>query len=782
MAVRCLRVLFTLLVMSILSIGPAGAQSGDTPAADSGDIAAGAAEAQLPPEAQALLDVLRNPEARDALIARLEAVAAPQTAGEAAAETVDEVLPGTTTENASFGRRVAVLTQDIATTVTGELQQSWSRLQRSGSIFTSLSGRELDVLFEALTQLAAIIVATVVVFTALRMLARPIYGRMGARADGAPLLRTVLLYAGSAVMDVLIVVIAWLAGYAIATLVLGDFGQVGIRQALYLNAFLLVEMAKVGVRLLFSPATEKLRILPLADGAARYLSGRINIILSVLGYGQLLVIPILNQNVSFAAGRSVSAILALAVLIYLVGLVLHKRQAVTEWLLGDEEAKPKRNSLKTLARSWHLFALAYLLVMFFIVMTQPGPQVFTAIFNSFKVAGVIVLGIIVSNAMTKAIKSGFSLPSGLHQRLPLLEVRLNQFVRRALTALRVVIVIAVALIAADLLGFLDVGGWFETDLGLRASGMVVSVTLILLGAFAVWLALSSWVDYRLNPDFGSAPSSREKTLLTLLRNAATIALVIVTLMFVLAEIGLNIGPLLASAGVLGLAIGFGAQKMVQDIITGVFIQFENAMNVGDVVTVGGTTGTVEKLTIRSVSLRDLQGSYHIIPFSSVDMVTNYMRDFAYCVADMGVAYREDVGEVKQAMFDAFEELRGDEAVGPNIIAEMEWFGLNSFGDSAIVLRSRIKTKPGAQWGVGRAYNAICKRIFDERGIEIPFPYQTITFAESKSGATQAIKIASAKASDKETQGGQEVIEGTASEPDHRETDHDLKARGSGRED
>ncbi len=781
-----IRVFLTSVFAVFLSLSPLTAQTTGSETAT--DTAADAAADALPPETQALLDVLRNPEARDALIARLEASGAEaeagSSAGEAVIDTVDSALPEAQSDAVSFGRRVAQFTQGLATTVTEKAADTWSQLGRSETIVSSLSGREIDVLLQALWQLAAIIVGTIAVYMILRRIAKPIYHRMGVRAEDATLVRTVLIYAGSALMDVLIVVVAWLAGYAIATLALGDFGQIGIRQALYLNAFLLVEMAKVGVRLLLSPATGKLRILPLGDDPAKFISRRLSAIISVLGYGQLLVIPIINQNVSYAAGRSISAILALAVLVYLVTLVLRKRRPVAEWLLGEDEEKSRRGSIRTLARSWHLFALAYLLVMFFIVMTQPGPQVFTALFNSLKVAVVVILGIVASNAMTRGAKSGFDLPQTINERLPLLERRLNQFVRRALFALRILIGLVVVLATVDLLGLVDVSGWLETDFGLNVSTTAFSVALILLASFAIWLALSSWVDYRLNPDFGSAPSSRETTLLSLLRNAATIALIIITLMFVLAEIGLNIGPLLASAGVLGLAIGFGAQKMVQDIITGVFIQFENAMNVGDVVSLGGTTGTVEKLTIRSVSLRDLQGAFHIIPFSSVDMVTNYMRDFAYFVCDMGVGYRENVAEVKDAMFDAFEELKNDPAQSGNIIADMEWFGLNSFGDSAIVLRSRIKTKPGTQWGVGRAYNAICKRIFDERDIEIPFPYRTFVMGESKEGNTQPFRITKGKpsAADESTENG-DVVEGRAEEPHALEkTDRDQHARGSGRDD
>ena len=215
-------------------------------------------------------------------------------------------------------------------------------------------------------------------------------------------------------------------------------------------------------------------------------------------------------------------------------------------------------------------------------------------------------------------------------------------------------------------------------------------------------------------------------------------------MFALSEIGIDIAPLIASAGVLGLAIGFGAQKMVQDIITGVFIQFERAINVGDVVTAGGITGVVERLTVRSVSLRDLNGIFHIVPFSSVDLVSNYTRDFSYYVVDMGVAYREDYDEVKAAMHDAFDELRSDDEFGKNILGDLEWFGLDQFGDSAVVLRCRIKTLPGQQWTTGREYNRIVKKVFDERGIEIPFPHTTLFLGEAKDGSTQTFRVASPK--------------------------------------
>ncbi|MBN8294317.1 mechanosensitive ion channel [Rhodobacter sp. NTK016B] len=399
-----------------------------------------------------------------------------------------------------------------------------------------------------------------------------------------------------------------------------------------------------------------------------------------------------------------------------------------------------RGPLGVLARNWYWPVSLYLLFMLVIVLTRPGNAAFRALVNSGQVLIVVLLGVIVSGALTRIMVRGVQLPESVTARMPLLETRLNAFVPKALFVLRLAIFVVVFAFALNAISVIDMRSWLASQIGLRLTSVLFSVAGVLLMAFILWVALTSWVDYRLNPEFGTIATARERTLLTLLRNAATIALVVITLMFVLSEIGLDIAPLLASAGVLGLAIGFGAQKMVQDIITGIFIQFENAMNVGDVVTVAGTTGVVERLTIRSVSLRDVTGAFHVIPFSSVDMVTNFAREFGYFVCDMGVAYREKTEDVKKAMFDAFEKLRTDPDYRDAIMGDLEWFGINAFGDSAVVMRARIKCVPGMQWGVGRAYNGVVKEIFDARNIEIPFPHQTLFLGESKAGETQEFKL------------------------------------------
>ncbi|EIE50624.1 MscS Mechanosensitive ion channel precursor [Citreicella sp. 357] len=724
-----------------------------------------------------LLRVIEDDASRAALIDELKA--AQTTAETPADDQVVETLAEASGQSApaeslSLSRRIAEITQAVAQDLASGLSAGWEQITRAPAVFDGFSGAETGILLEALQQLGLILVATVAVFLLLRSIGKRIYGRMGARAGESGIIRTVGLFLASGLIDALIVVVAWAIGYAIATFALGNFGQIGIRQTLYLNAFLLVELCKVAVRLILSPSAHNLRPMPVSDGAAKYLSRRLNFMVGLVGYGQLLVVPIINSNVSYSAGRAVSALVALIVVGIAIWLVLRNRKPVADWLerggrtpedvvqetrleqaeqpdppqpdartIGTPDPAPrKRGALGVLARHWHWPALLYLLVMLVLVLVQPGDVAFRSLMNSGQVLLVVILGIALSGAMTRVMVSGVQLPERINQRLPLLERRLNTFVPKALFVLRLVIFVAVVAFALNAINLIDLRGWMASQIGVDLTGTLFSVAAVLVVAFGIWVALTSWVDYRLNPEFGSVATAREKTLLSLMRNAATIALVLITLMFVLSEIGLDIAPLLASAGVLGLAIGFGAQKLVQDIITGVFIQLENAMNVGDVVALGSTSGVVERLTIRSVGLRDLTGAYHLIPFSSVDMVTNYVREFGYALCDMGVAYREDIADVKQAMLDAFDQLRSDPEQAANIMGDLEWFGINSFGDSAIVVRARIKCLPGTHWGVGRAYNGVLKEVFDARNIEIPFPHQTIYLGEAKDGTTQPFRIQS----------------------------------------
>jgi len=303
--------------------------------------------------------------------------------------------------------------------------------------------------------------------------------------------------------------------------------------------------------------------------------------------------------------------------------------------------------------------------------------------------------------------------------LPQLETRLQSFVPGVMTAIRWFVIVGVIIAIGQAWSLFNFAGWIGTEQGLEVSGSIVSAALIVLVFVVLHVVVGSWVDYRLKSSGGKGPTAREKTLLNLFRNAFTIILGVFGLMLALAQIGVNIAPLLAGAGVVGLAIGFGAQKLVQDIITGIFIQFENIMNEGDTVEVAGKSGVVEKLTIRSVTIRDMSGTVHLIPFSSVDLVSNMMRGYSFYVSEVEIAYDSDIEGAKRAMHEAFAKVMENPDFRDVILDDLDLQGLTAITPTSVTLRSRIKTLAGKQWSAGRYYSEVLMTLFAERGIDTP---------------------------------------------------------------
>jgi small conductance mechanosensitive channel len=197
----------------------------------------------------------------------------------------------------------------------------------------------------------------------------------------------------------------------------------------------------------------------------------------------------------------------------------------------------------------------------------------------------------------------------------------------------------------------------------------------------------------------------------------------------LKKINIEIGPVLAGAGIVGLAVGFGAQELVRDFITGFFILLENQIRTGDVAIINGTGGVVEKIELRTITLRDLSGVVHIFQNGKINAVSNMTKGWSAMVFDIGVAYKEDLNKVMKIMKEVADEMQKDPEFSSRILEPMEIFGLDEFGDSALVVKGRIKTRPIEQWSVGREYRKRLKEAFDENHIEIPFPHRTIYWGE-----------------------------------------------------
>lgn len=218
---------------------------------------------------------------------------------------------------------------------------------------------------------------------------------------------------------------------------------------------------------------------------------------------------------------------------------------------------------------------------------------------------------------------------------------------------------------------------------------------------------------------------RTDTLKSVASRTASVAVWTVAVVMALSEIGYNVGPLLAGAGVAGIAIGFGAQNLVRDFFAGFFLLTENQIRVGDVAVINGQGGLVEQINLRTTILRDLAGDVHIFPNGAITQLTNKTREYSFYVFDVGVAYKEDIERVMRVMEAVAAELKEDAEIGARILEPLEVFGLDKFADSAIVIKARIKTTPNQQWTVGRAFNLGLKKRFDAENIEFPFPHRTV---------------------------------------------------------
>lgn len=507
------------------------------------------------------------------------------------------------------------------------------------------------------------------------------------------------------------------------------------------NAVVIARVLVAVVRALLTPLAPRLRLFAIPDRTAAYLFvwGRRLVNISVYGYLVAQVAFLLGlPEVGFAI---LTKLVGLVVTALLFSVVLQNRQVVRDWIqsLGGERGEQYVTLdmvRDRFAEVWHILAGLYLATVYLIwALEVEGGFAFVAQATALTV--VILVG---ARLLVEVVRRGtdrlFQVSKEIRARFPAIESRANRYlwvVRRTLATL-IYLAAALAILQA---WNLDVFSLFDTAFGQQLLGRGFSIVVIGLVSLLIWEAAALLIDRLLQArdSEGSAvvQSARLRTLLPLARSATLVVILTVATLAVLSELGVNIAPLLAGAGVVGLAVGFGAQTLVKDVITGAFILFEDSIAVGDYIEVGSHSGTVEALTVRTIRLRDIHGTVHTIPFSAVDSVKNYTKDFAYHVAEIGIGYRENTDEVAALLREIGEDVRADPAFARDITAPVEINGLDRFDDSAVIIRCRLKTRPGAQWRVKREFNRRVKLKFDELGIEIPFPHTTIYFGEDREG-------------------------------------------------
>lgn len=262
--------------------------------------------------------------------------------------------------------------------------------------------------------------------------------------------------------------------------------------------------------------------------------------------------------------------------------------------------------------------------------------------------------------------------------------------------------------------------WFGT-----AVKTTFNLVFVVFMALAIWEVISIALQIVLRRAAGDN-ATRTQTILPIVRNVLFIVYAILFALMILSEIGINIMPLLAGAGIVGVAIGFGAQTMVKDFITGFTILMEDVIRVGDVAKVAGHEGAIEKITLRKIQLRDFGGRVYTIPFGEITTIENATKDFSFYVMDIGVSYKSDTDHVCEVLRRIDTDLRADPTVAAEILEPIEIMGVDRFADSAVIIKARIKTLPQKQWMVGREFNRRMKKAFEAEGIEIPFPQRVIT--------------------------------------------------------
>lgn len=711
---RAGRILPALLVLILIlaATGPAAAQPAEKPTAS---------------DAQLLIDTIENPDSRQKLIGQLKLIAeagktqkaqSPQDQGllavlsDQVARISDAVL--TTVASLSDLRRLAAWVQDQA--ASPELRARWA-----------------DILLKLSAILAGGLVAERAVMI---LLARPTR-YLGSRVTPRFLARLPLV-AGVLVLQLLPILAFLFAAQSLQALpVLGLSGGAAGASVLVNTAYALSRLALVCEMVLLSPASPTLRPLPLDDETANYLFiwGRRLTLTGFWGYFlaealRLLGLP--RPSYLFAL-KLLGLLLATLVII----LVLQNRAGVSAWIRargGERLGSTLKTIRNRLAEVWHILAILYVVALFFIWALPVKGGVEYILRASGLTVVVFVLANLAASFASKMVVRLFSVGEDLRQRFPQLEGRANRYMAIMQNVIRVTLYLATLLALAQAWGA-DTLGWLTSGLGRRLASGAVSIAAVLLAALIIWEFVNASIERYLDGQGAQAASirNRSRTLLPLARNVVMVVLIVVVSLIILSEIGVNIAPLLAGAGVVGVAIGFGSQKLVQDVITGAFILFEDTLAVGDVVKISGFSGVVEGMTIRTLRLRDQTGQIHTLPFSAVGAVSNMTRDFGYHVFDIGIAYRENVAEVTEVLKTLGEELRADPAVGESILEPVEVLGVESLADSAVILRGRIKTHPGKQWAAGRRFNAMIKERFDELGIEIPFPHTTLYFGVDKKG-------------------------------------------------
>ena len=722
-----------LLVLTLLLAVPALPAFAETPAAPAtGGTAATASVKDL----EALVSTIEDEARRKELVAQLKALIAAQK-GMAATQTDNTGLSGLL---ATLSERVRMASADLVETAT--LVLNLPALWRWAS-YTAADPEARERGLVGFGELVAVLgLGALAGWLVALALGRPRRALDARVAHG--FLVQIPLIIGSALLDFLPLAAFAAVAYGLLP-VFAPSTSVRLIALALINASVLARGIVILARIVLAPASEARRLLPIANETAAYDYVWIKRFAAVIVYGyfgletaQLLGLP----HSLYGLFRNLTGLLLSALLVV---FILQVRRPVAQWVRGahgDDPPSGLRVLRARLADIWHILAIGYVVVGFIVWALRIHGG------SSFVLRGtlltLLVLGLaqLAVAGVRRLVNWLFAIGKDLRERYPMLQARADRYLPVVQGVLRWVVYAFVVLAVLQVWG-VDSFAWLGTTEGREVIGRLVSITVVVVVALILWEMISVVIERRLarlDTGRGRMSSARLRTLLPFARRALMVALVVMVGLIVLSEIGVDTAPLIAGAGVIGVAIGFGAQSLVKDVITGLFILMEDSVAVGDVAELGGRTGVVEGMSMRSVRLRDGDGHLHTVPFSEVTSVRNMTKDFSFAVFNVGIAYRENVDDVIAVMQEVAESLRKDANYAPYILEPLDVGGLDKFGDSSVVITARIKVLPAQQWRIGREFNRRLKIEFDRRGIEMPFPQRAVWFGTDKEGQAPAVRV------------------------------------------
>jgi len=527
-----------------------------------------------------------------------------------------------------------------------------------------------------------------------------------------------------------------LAGFVAAAQVLLSASFVTVRAAEVAasglaNAYLVSRAVQEVARLLLSPAAPSLRLIAMPTRRAEALMRWLMILLATVLFCSGLIAEALILGLSKDGAAALIRIAALAVHIELAVGIWQCRHVVAGWIIGDPKATGAIAWLRQrFGRWWHFFALFYVLSLW-VAWAGGVKNAFAVLLRAVVVlVAAVVIGRLSWTGSAALLERAFPDPSSAAAkgRHPTILARARAYNPLLRFLVRAGIGIAAVLFVLQGWG-MDVWGWLHGSAVsralLRALSSVFTTTAV---ALVLWellnYVLHSRVE-RLNSAGRKRQASRLRTLAPILRGAAGTVIFVLAMLLGLSEIGVNTTGLLAVSSIAGIAVGFGSQKLVQDIITGLFMLLEDALQVGDVVTLASMSGTVEKLSIRTIHLRSSDGALNIIPFSAVTTITNATRDFNNAEFAITVSYGENVDHVCAVLTDIGRDMRAEPAWGAMMRDNLQVFGLDKFGEQGMVISGQIRTGPGQNAAVRREFYRRVQRRFADEGIAIPFGQQTV---------------------------------------------------------